>query len=251
MSVAVIVFEPAVFSVTLNTFVPATSAAPAGTVAFASDDVIVTVSVMLVIKFQFASTALTVTLNPPPAVAAVGSPVFPVALPGAAASPGTSSCSFATAPVVTEMPGLTFAAVAGVVTSLAVIVREPAVFSVTLKLFVPATSAVFAGTEAFVSLDVIATMSMMIVLTIVQFASTALTVMLRNAVPAVRRRRPFRSCRLKCREQRSRRNRAVEVSRNGCPQTTLIPALIDALTVPASGIGRRDRPGTRRLQRPR
>ena len=39
--------------------------------------------------FQFASTALTVTLNVAPAVCAYGVPVLPVALPGAAVSPGS------------------------------------------------------------------------------------------------------------------------------------------------------------------
>ena len=47
-----------------------------------------TVSVIELTRFQFASTALTVTLNAPPAVCAVGVPVLPVAVPGAAVSPG-------------------------------------------------------------------------------------------------------------------------------------------------------------------
>jgi hypothetical protein len=67
MSVAVTVREPAVLSVTLNVFVPATSAAFAGSDAFASEDVIPTVSVEET-RFQFASTAFTVTLNDVPAV---------------------------------------------------------------------------------------------------------------------------------------------------------------------------------------
>ena len=50
---------------------PATSAALAGSVALASVEVMPTVSVELT-TFQFASTALTVTLNEPPAVCAVG-----------------------------------------------------------------------------------------------------------------------------------------------------------------------------------
>ena len=67
MSVDVNVAVPAVFAVTENVFVPATSAALAGSVAFASVEVMPTVSVELT-RFQFASTALTVTLKLLPAV---------------------------------------------------------------------------------------------------------------------------------------------------------------------------------------
>ncbi len=67
MSVAVKVFDPAVFGVTEKVLVPVTSAALAGSVALASVDVIPTVSVELT-RFQFASTALTVTVKAPPAV---------------------------------------------------------------------------------------------------------------------------------------------------------------------------------------
>ena len=67
MSVAVKVFEPAVFGVTEKVFVPATSAALAGSVALASLEVMPTVSVE-VTGFQLASTALTVTLKLLPAV---------------------------------------------------------------------------------------------------------------------------------------------------------------------------------------
>ncbi|MEK7229623.1 MAG: hypothetical protein AAB154_06235, partial [Candidatus Binatota bacterium] len=86
--VAVTVAGAAVFSVTLNVFVPATRAAFAGSAALASDEVIPTVCVELT-TFQFASTAFTVTLNAVPALWAVGVPVFPEAVPGAAVSPGT------------------------------------------------------------------------------------------------------------------------------------------------------------------
>ena len=54
-----------VFRVTLNDFVPDPSAAFAGNVAAASLEVIFTVSLVL-IRFQFASTELTVTLNAVP-----------------------------------------------------------------------------------------------------------------------------------------------------------------------------------------
>ena len=51
--------------------------------------------------FQFASTALTVTVNAVPAVNADGMPVLPDAVPGAAASPGISNCNFVKGPALT------------------------------------------------------------------------------------------------------------------------------------------------------
>jgi hypothetical protein len=90
-SLAVTVRLPAVFKVTLKLFVPATIAALAGRAALASEEVIPTVSVTVVTVFQLASTALTVTLNGVPEVCAVGVPVLPVAVPGAAVSPGRRS----------------------------------------------------------------------------------------------------------------------------------------------------------------
>src|SRR5258707_10562922 len=83
MSVEVTVAVPAVFAVTENVFVPATSAALPGRVALASLEVMPTVSVELT-GFQFASTALTVALKLLPAVCALGEPVLPEAVPGAA-----------------------------------------------------------------------------------------------------------------------------------------------------------------------
>ena len=68
MSVAVKVALPAVFAVTAKVFVPATSAAFAGRDAFASELVIPAVSVTVLTRFQFASTAFTVTLKLVPAV---------------------------------------------------------------------------------------------------------------------------------------------------------------------------------------
>src|SRR5258708_39537432 len=61
---------------------------------------------LVTIKFQLASTALTVTVKAAPAVCAVGAPVLPLAVPGAAVSPGTSNWSLARAPAFTEMAGL-------------------------------------------------------------------------------------------------------------------------------------------------
>ena len=69
---------------------PATRAALEGSVALASVEVMPAVSV-IVTRFQLASTALTVTLKALPAVWAEGVPVLPVALPGAAVSPGSRS----------------------------------------------------------------------------------------------------------------------------------------------------------------
>jgi hypothetical protein len=67
LSVEVNVALPDVFGVTEKVFVPATSAAFAGSAAFASVEVMPTVSVELT-TFQFASTAFTTTLKEPPAV---------------------------------------------------------------------------------------------------------------------------------------------------------------------------------------
>jgi len=66
-SVAVTVRVPAVFAVTTKLAAPETKAAFAGNVAFVSEHVIFIVSEALVIGFQFASTALTVTVKGVPA----------------------------------------------------------------------------------------------------------------------------------------------------------------------------------------
>src|SRR6185436_5293705 len=108
-SLAVTVLLPAIFKPTLKVRVPPTRAALAGRTAFASEEVIPTVSVTVLIAFQLASTALTVTLNGVFAVCAVGVPVLPVAVPGAAVSPGSRICSLAKAPAVAVMAGLVLA----------------------------------------------------------------------------------------------------------------------------------------------
>ena len=90
-SEAVRVALPAVLNVTLKVCAPLASAMFAGSAAFTSLDVSVTVSVTLVTMFQLASTALTVTLKAVPAVCAEGEPVLPLAVPGAAVSPGARS----------------------------------------------------------------------------------------------------------------------------------------------------------------
>jgi hypothetical protein len=61
------VFVPAEFKTTVNGDVPAANAALPGSVALESLDEIATKSDMVLTRFQFASTAFTVTLNEPPA----------------------------------------------------------------------------------------------------------------------------------------------------------------------------------------
>src|SRR5205823_1741808 len=109
MSVAVTVCAPAVLRVTLAVRVPADNAPLAGSVALASLEVIPTVSVAVVTVFQLASTALTVRLKGVAAVCAVGVPVLPVLVPGAAVSPGRRICNLANAPGLTVMDGLVLA----------------------------------------------------------------------------------------------------------------------------------------------
>jgi len=96
----VTVLDPAVFSVSVKSLVPDTSAALAGRVAALSDDVIATVLVTDVTTFQFASTALTVAVTSP-AEREVGLPVLPVDVPGAAVSPGRRTWSFEADPTLT------------------------------------------------------------------------------------------------------------------------------------------------------
>ena len=103
LSAAVSVALPAVFKVTLKIWAPLANAALDGNVALLSVEVMPTVSPTVLTRFQFASTALTVTLNAAPAVRAVGVPVLPVAVPGAAVSPGARSWSLVKAPGLTTM----------------------------------------------------------------------------------------------------------------------------------------------------
>src|SRR3989304_9516173 len=87
-----------------------------------------TTSVTLETTFQFASTAFTVTLKEVPAVCAVGDPVFPLGVPGAAVSPGKRIWSFVNAPGVTMIEGLVFGLLPPSVASVAVTVFEPPAF---------------------------------------------------------------------------------------------------------------------------
>src|SRR5262249_32122490 len=87
-SEAVSVRLPAVLRMTLRFMVPPTKAVLTGRTALASEEVSPTVSVTFVTRFQLTSTARTVTVNAAPAARAVGVPVLPDTVPGAAASPG-------------------------------------------------------------------------------------------------------------------------------------------------------------------
>src|SRR5437016_9133752 len=141
---------------------------------------IVTLGVALLTKFQLASTALTTIplAIAVPAVCAVGvAPVLPVAVPGAAVSPGSRICSLVTAPALTVIGGLVLAALLPSLVSVAVRVQVPTVLLVRLKDLVPATSGVVAGNAALASVEVRPTVSAT-VLTRFQLASTALTVTL-------------------------------------------------------------------------
>ncbi len=182
MSEAGTVALPAVLRVALKVLLPFTSAALDGSTALVSVEVIATVSLVFT-AFQFASTPLTVTVNAVPAFCAAGVPIFPLAVPGAAVSPGASSCNFANGPALTVIAALVLIVLVPSVTSLAVTVELPAVLSVTLNVCAPLTSAVFAGKLALLSEEVIPTVSVAFVTTF-QLASTALTLTV-NALPAV------------------------------------------------------------------
>src|SRR5213596_881697 len=127
MLAAITVWEPVVLRVTLTVRVPAAKAPLAGRTAAESLEVIPTVFVLLT-RFQAASTDRIVTLNAVPAVCAVGVPVLPLAVPGAAVSPGTNSCNLANAAPLTRMAELVLGALLPSETSVAVTVRLPVVF---------------------------------------------------------------------------------------------------------------------------
>ena len=179
MSVAVNVFVPAVFGVTEKVLVPATSAAFAG------------------------QRRVGVARGDPDGVGR-GDQV-PVRVDrvdgdgeGAARGLGASACrscrsrcrarrsrraagsgASLNAPALIVVEGLVFAVFAPLVMSVDVNVAVPAVFAVTEKVFVPATSAALAGSAAFASVEVMPTVS--VEETRFQFASTALTVTLNGA----------------------------------------------------------------------
>src|SRR5436190_85360 len=92
MSIAVTIAEPTVLRVTLTVREPADKDPLDGSVALASLEVRPTVWVLLT-RFHAASTDRMVTVNEVPAVRAVGVPVLPVKVPGAAVSPGMRICN--------------------------------------------------------------------------------------------------------------------------------------------------------------
>src|SRR2546423_14948089 len=111
------------------------------------------------------------------AARAEGEPLFPVAEPGSAVSPGTRTCSFATSPGLTTIPVEVPSVMVPDVTSWAVIVMlGPALFSETelLNVTVPADMAALAGGEKCGSLDESETVSAEE--TGLKLASTACTV---------------------------------------------------------------------------
>src|SRR5207249_5880707 len=191
-SLAVRVKLPFVPKKTANDCVPAASAAFDGNKAVESVEVIPTVSVTELTTFQFASTALAVTLKPVLAVWAFGAPVLPRAEPGDAVSPGTSNWSFTKAPTLTVTLALVLA-VSVAAASVAVMVRVPAVLNVKLdRVRVPETNvrlpAVTPLSSAIVALasEVVMVTLGVAPLTTFQLASTALTTIpLVIAVPAV------------------------------------------------------------------
>src|SRR5438445_343662 len=156
----------------------------------------VTLGVAVLTTFQLASTALTTIplAIAVPAVCAVGvAAVLPVAVPGAATSPGKRICSFVAAPAFTVTLALVLAA-STAPASVAVTVGVPAVLKVKLdKVRVPATSDRLPGVAplssamaALLSVLLIVTLGVA-VLTTFQFASTALTTIpLALALPAAR-----------------------------------------------------------------
>jgi hypothetical protein len=109
-------------------------------------------------------------------------PVFPVAVPGAALSPGKSNCSFENAPALVVTGGLVFEVLVPSLISLVVTVKEPAVFKVIVNDLEPAISAALAGRPAFPSLEVMP--QVCVLLTMFQEASTALTVT-EKGLPAI------------------------------------------------------------------
>ena len=115
-----------------------------------------------------------------PAVWAVGEPVLPVEVPGAAVSPGTSNCSFTNAAAFMVIAELMPDDLVTSDRSTAVAVRAPAVLQVRLKVPVPAASGALAGRVALGSEEVIPTVSVTVAIRF-QLASTAFTATL-NAV---------------------------------------------------------------------
>src|ERR1043165_5180289 len=93
MSVAVTVYVPGVLNITLNTCDPCDKG-PSGSIAAPGSELVIwTVSVTVGRTNHWSFTALTVTVTAVPTVTEAGEPVFPVAVPGAAVSPGSNTCN--------------------------------------------------------------------------------------------------------------------------------------------------------------
>src|SRR5438874_2085595 len=190
-SLAVMVRVPPVLKVKLdkvrvprdNVRLPAVAPLSSAIAALLSELVMVTFGVAVATTFQLASTALSVTLKAVPAVRAVGAPVLPRLVPGAAVSPGTNNCSFVNAPALTVIAELVLAVLLPSVMSVAVTVWLPPVMRVTLKVCVPLANAPLGGPAMAGSLEVKPRLSTAL-FTKFQKASTALTVTLK-AVPDV------------------------------------------------------------------
>src|SRR5512132_2021982 len=86
--------EPAALSVTDTVLVPPTSVNEGGSVAFPFVEVTVIEFVTVFARFHELSHARTVTLKGTPTVWLCGAPDFPVPVPGAGDSPGSSTWSF-------------------------------------------------------------------------------------------------------------------------------------------------------------
>src|SRR5204862_770142 len=133
-SVAVTVRVPAFLLVLLDALpvsatkvmLPAVPPLSSALIAFVSVLLMVTLGTVLGTMFQLASTALTTMplVIAVPAVWAVGvAAVLPVAVPGAATSPGSRICSLVTAPGLTVMGGLVLEVLAPSVMFVAVTVQ--------------------------------------------------------------------------------------------------------------------------------
>src|SRR5438874_11258399 len=127
---------------------PAVAPLSSAIVALASELMIVTLVVAVLTTFQLASTALTTIplAIAVPAVCAVGAAaVLPVAVPGAATSPGNRICSLVTAPALAVIGGLVLEVLVPSLMLVAVTVQLPTVLKVRAKVRVPAASAALAG----------------------------------------------------------------------------------------------------------
>ena len=84
----------------LREMLPAVTSLSSAMIAFGSELEIVTLGVEAAVTFQLTSTALITMLlrSGVPAVRAVGEPVFPFTVPGAAVSPGNKICSLLALP---------------------------------------------------------------------------------------------------------------------------------------------------------